>query len=164
MNFNGELKYLDGMISDADNISYKIGYANLVEYGQIHNKLNFYVNNDPLKEKVYEFITDKKEYVWCNSLANIAKLHYYGYDDPIMTDVEYDYLYTAILAYEELNPNDVIKNSTTKTMEVNSRAIANYYYLTTEHPYMLMDGILRYNKDEIPYVKYYSVSDDDMCI
>lgn len=45
---------------------------------------------------------------------NIYARHYYVLDDPITTDEIYDKLYHEVLAYEELNPNDILSNSPTQ--------------------------------------------------
>ncbi len=45
---------------------------------------------------------------------NLWAYHYYVLDDPIMTDEEYDKLYHKVAAYEEVNPNAILKNSPTQ--------------------------------------------------
>lgn len=40
--------------------------------------------------------------------------HYYVLDDPITTDEEYDILYHAVVAYEQVNPSDIIFDSPTQ--------------------------------------------------
>lgn len=44
---------------------------------------------------------------------NLYSHHYYVLDDPITTDEVYDKLYHEVVAYEESNPQDVLKNSPT---------------------------------------------------
>lgn len=44
---------------------------------------------------------------------NLYSHHYYVLDDPITTDEVYDKLYHKVVAYEESNPQDVLKNSPT---------------------------------------------------
>ena len=44
---------------------------------------------------------------------NLYSHHYYVLDDPITTDEVYDKLYHEVVAFEEENPNEVLKNSPT---------------------------------------------------
>ena len=45
---------------------------------------------------------------------NLWAYHYYVLDDPIMTDEEYDKLYHKVAAYEEVDPNAILKESPTQ--------------------------------------------------
>ncbi len=57
---------------------------------------------------------NNQEYKEAVQLLNKWAYHYYVLDDPIMTDEGYDKLYHEVLAYEENNPNEVLKDSPTQ--------------------------------------------------
>ncbi|MCF6330826.1 MAG: NAD-dependent DNA ligase LigA [Sulfurimonas sp.] len=54
------------------------------------------------------------EYKQAVEQLNIYAHHYYVLDDPITTDEIYDKLYHEVLAYEELNPSNILSNSPTQ--------------------------------------------------
>ncbi len=57
---------------------------------------------------------NKKEYLEAVEMLNLYSKHYYVLDDPLTTDEVYDKLYHEVVAYEEQNPNEVLKDSPTQ--------------------------------------------------
>ncbi len=57
---------------------------------------------------------NKQEYKQAVEKLNLWAYHYYVLDDPIMTDEDYDKLYYEVKKYEDLHPEDILKNSPTQ--------------------------------------------------
>ncbi|MBC8237762.1 MAG: NAD-dependent DNA ligase LigA [Helicobacteraceae bacterium] len=55
-----------------------------------------------------------KNYIEAIEQLNLYSHHYYVLDDPLTTDEVYDKLYHEVLAYEEKNPDKILKNSPTQ--------------------------------------------------
>lgn len=55
-----------------------------------------------------------EEYTKAVEKLNLYSHHYYVLDDPLTTDEVYDKLYHEVVAYEEKNPNQILKNSPTQ--------------------------------------------------
>lgn len=81
---------------------------NLVEAS--HDALNQLANEDPSTLSA----EDAAEWVqWLRKLLNAHNHRYYVLDDPIIADPEYDRLFSALQAFEKLNPELVTADSPT---------------------------------------------------
>jgi len=57
---------------------------------------------------------NRQEYINAVEKLNLWAYHYYVLDDPIMSDEGYDRLYHKVVKYEEMHPDEVLKNSPTQ--------------------------------------------------
>lgn len=74
-----------------------------------------------------------------------AAERYYVYDDPVLTDQEYDILFRELKALEEANPNVFIASSPTK--RVGGKPVVGLVSVTHVKPMLSLDNV--FNEDDV---------------
>lgn len=78
-------------------------------------------------------------------IINEASIKYYVYDNPSITDQEYDDYYNELLKLEEKYPD--LKRSDSPTLRVGGKVVDKFEKVTHESPMLSFDDI--FNEDEI---------------